>query len=187
MTRHLGFFVAVISGGIRRLWVADSGRIDGQIYCRNFMKTFTDIHEDLKTAMKSGDAMRRDTLRMLESTLKNEAIELRKEVSELSPEETMAVVRRLVKQRREAAAEYRGGDREELATKEDEERETLERYLPAALSDDELRAIVAEAKIETGASSKADFGRLMGASVKKVTGRADGNAIKNFVEETLAE
>jgi len=151
------------------------------------MKTYEDIHEDLKTAMKAGDAVRRDTLRMLESALKNEAIECRKGVTDLSGEEIAAVLRRLVKQRREAAAEYRAGGREELAAKEDAERELLESYLPAALPDDELRAIVAEAKAECGASSKADFGRLMGAAVRKAAGRADGNAIKGFVEEALAE
>ncbi len=151
------------------------------------MKTYGDIHEDLKSAMKAGDAARRDTLRMLESALKNEAIELRREVADLSGEEIAAVLRRLVKQRREAAAEYCAAGREELAAKEDSERGMLEAYLPAALPDDELRAIVAEAKAETGASSKADFGRLMGAAVKKAAGRADGNAIKGFVEEALAE
>jgi uncharacterized protein YqeY len=151
------------------------------------MKTFADIHEDLKAAMKAGEASRRDTLRMLESALKNEAIELRKEVGDLSAEEIMAVVRRLVKQRREAASEYRGGGREALAVKEDTERELLESYLPAALSDDELRAIVAEAKASCGASSRADFGKLMGAAMQKAAGRADGNAIKGFVEEALAE
>jgi len=151
------------------------------------MKTFTDIHEDLKTAMKTGDAMGRDTLRMLESALKNEAIGLRREVGSLSEDEVSAVLRRLVKQRREAATEYRAGGREELAAKEDVEREFLESYLPVALSDDELRAIVTEARTECGASSKADFGRLMGVAMKKVAGRADGNAIRPFVEEALSD
>lgn len=151
------------------------------------MKTFADIHEDLKTAMKAGDAMRRDTLRMLESGLKNEAIELRKEADALTSEEIMTVVRRFVKQRREAASEYRDGDREELAAKEDVEREILEAYLPAGLSDDEIRAIIAVAMEECGATTKADFGKLMGAVVKKASGRADGNVIKGLVEEALSE
>jgi uncharacterized protein YqeY len=169
---------------------ADSETRSGWPECSLFerpMKTFTDIHEDLKGAMKAGDAVRRDTLRMLESALRNEAIELRKETDALTSEEVMTVVRRLVKQRREAASEYRQGDREELATKEDTERELLEAYLPAGLSDDELRAIVAEAKESCGATSKADFGRLMGVAVQKVAGRADGNQVKTVVEEMLSE
>lgn len=151
------------------------------------MGPFHDIHESLKEAMKSGDTARRDTLRLLESALKNEAIELRKPADGLSEQEVVAVVRRLVKQRRESAAEYRKGGREDLAEKEEAELVVLEDYLPAAVPDEELRAIVAEAKSETGASTKADFGKLMGAAVKKVAGRADGNAIRPFVEEALSE
>lgn len=151
------------------------------------MKTFADIHEDLKAAMKAGETDRRDTIRMLESALQNEAIELRKESGALSGEEIMAVVRRLVKQRREAASEYRQGGREELAVKEDTERDILEAYLPAGLSDDELRAIVVAAKEECGATTKADFGKLMGAAIQKTAGRADGNSVKTFVEEALSK
>lgn len=151
------------------------------------MGPFHDIHESLKEAMKSGDTGRRDTLRLLESALKNEAIESRKSVDELSEQEVVAVVRRLVKQRRESAAEYRKGGREESAEKEEAEIAVLEAYLPAAIPDDELRAIVKAAKTETGSASKADFGRLMGAVMGKVAGRADGNAIRPFVEEALSE
>jgi len=152
----------------------------------NAMAPFEQIHTDLISAMKSGETERRDTLRMLESALKNESIELRKPVAELAEAEVTAIVRRLCKQRRESAEGYRAGGRADLAEKEERELAILESYLPVALSEDELRAIVADAKIETGASSKADFGKLMGAAVKKAAGRADGNAIKPFVEEALA-
>lgn len=151
------------------------------------MGPFEQIHSDLISAMKSGDTERRDTLRMLESALKNEAIELRKPAAELAGSEVTAMVRRLCKQRRESAEEYRAGGRADLAEKEERELAILESYLPAALSDDELRAIVAGAKTETGASTRADFGKLMGAAVKKAAGRADGNEIKRFVEEALSE
>ncbi|NTW14181.1 MAG: GatB/YqeY domain-containing protein [Candidatus Moranbacteria bacterium] len=151
------------------------------------MGPFEQIHADLIQSMKSGDTERRDTLRMLESALKNESIELHKSAAELAESDVTAIVRRLCKQRRESAEGYRAGGRADLAEKEERELAILERYLPVALSDDELRAIVTDAKSETGASTKADFGKLMGSAVKKAAGRADGNAIKKFVEEALSE
>jgi uncharacterized protein YqeY len=150
------------------------------------MTLYETIHGDLKDAMKSGDAARRDTIRLLESALKNEAIGRRKPVFELSDEEVIAVLRKLAKQRRESAESYRAGNREDLAVKEDEELALLSEYLPVALSEADIRALVMEAKTETGASSKGDFGKLMGAVVKKVAGRADGNAVKALVEKALS-
>lgn len=150
------------------------------------MALYETIHGDLKTAMKQGDAARRDTIRLLESALKNEAIEKRKPVTELQDEEVVAVLRRLAKQRRESAESYRAGNREDLAVKEDAELVLISEYLPAAMSEAEIRVLIAEAKTETGASSKADFGKLMGATAKKVAGRADGNTVKTLVEEALS-
>lgn len=150
------------------------------------MALYETIHGDLKDAMKAGDATRRDTIRLLESALKNEAIEKRKPVMELADEEVVAVLRKLAKQRRESAESYRAGGREDLAVKEDAELALISGYLPTAMSESDIRALVAEAKAETGASSKADFGKLMGATAKKVAGRADGNIVKAIVEEALA-
>lgn len=150
------------------------------------MTLYETIHEALKAAMKAGEADRRDTIRFIESALKNEAIELRKPVSELSDDEVVAILRRLTKQRRESAESYRAGARPDLAEKEEAELAIIGEYLPAALPEEELRRIVEEAKTETGASTKADFGKLMGAAMKKAAGRADGAAIKPFVEEALS-
>ncbi len=150
------------------------------------MALYETIHGDLKDAMKQGDAARRDTIRLLESALKNEAIEKRKPVTELSDEEVVAVLRKLAKQRRESAESYRTGGREDLASQEEAELALIAGYLPAAMPEAEIRALIAEAKQETGASSKADFGKLMGATSKRVAGRADGNTVKALVEEALA-
>lgn len=150
------------------------------------MTLYGSIHDDLKVAMKQGDAERRDTIRLLESALKNEAIEKRKPVADLQDEEVVAVLRRLSKQRRESAESYRAGGREDLASQEEAELAIIAGYLPAAMPEAEIRAIIAEAKQETGAFSKADFGKLMGATSKKVAGRADGNTVKALVEEALA-
>lgn len=151
-----------------------------------FMALYETIHGDLKDAMKRGDAARRDTIRLLESALKNEAIEKRKAVVDLSDKEVIAVLRKLSKQRRESAESYRAGGREDLAEKEDAERALIAKYLPAAMTEAEVRALIAEAKQETGASLKSDFGKLMGAVSKKVAGRADGNVVKALVEESLS-
>lgn len=150
------------------------------------MPLYDTIHEALKTAMKAGETERRDTIRLLESALKNEAIELRKGVAELADDEVVAILRRLTKQRRESAESYRAGGRPDLAEKEEAELAIIGEYLPAALPEEELRRLVEEAKAETGASTRADFGKLMGAAMKKVAGRADGAAIKPFVEEALS-
>ncbi len=150
------------------------------------MTLYETIQGDLKEAMKAGDAVRRDVIRMVGSALKNEAIELRKPAVELTDAESVAVLRRLAKQRRESIASFLAGGRPELAEQEESELSVIGAYLPANLPDDEIRKLVAEAKAETGAASKADFGKLMGAVSKKVAGRADGNAVKVLVEETLS-
>lgn len=150
------------------------------------MTLYETIQGDLKEAMKAGDAAKRDVLRMIGSALKNEAIELRKPATELSDAESVAVLRRLAKQRRESVESFRAGGRPDLAENEESELVVIGAYLPANLPDDEIRKLVAEAKAETGVSSKADFGKLMGAAAKKVAGRADGNTVKKFVEEALA-
>ncbi len=151
------------------------------------MSLYETIQGDLKTAMKAGDAAKRDVLRMVGSALKNEAIECRKPATELSDAESVAVLRRLAKQRRESVESFRAGGRPELAEQEEAELGLISLYLPANLPDDEIKKLIAEAKVETGAVSRADFGKLMGATAKKVAGRADGNAVKKFVEEALAE
>lgn len=151
-----------------------------------FMALYETIHDGLKIAMKQGDTARRDIIRLLESALKNEAIEKRKPVTELADDEVVAVLRRLSKQRRESAESYRAGGREDLASQEEAELELIAGYLPASMPEAEIRALIAEAKTETGASSKADFGKLMGATSKKVAGRADGNTVKALVEEALS-
>ena len=150
------------------------------------MTIYEKIGSDLKEAMKSGDASRRDVVRMIGSALKNEAIERRKPSAELSDDECVAVLRRLVKQRRESAESYRIGNRFDLAEREEAELAIVSAYLPADLSEQEILSLIAEAKEETGVSSKSDFVRLMGCVAKKVALRADGNLVKRLVEEALS-
>lgn len=143
------------------------------------------IRSELKEAMKAGDAFKRDTLRLLESAIKNEAIEQRKPAAELTDEEVAAVIKRMAKQRMDSIESYRTGGREDLAVKEEAELSLIREYLPAEMPIEAVRALVVEAISESGAASKADFGKVMGLAMKKVAGRADGSVVKNLLEETL--
>jgi hypothetical protein len=142
------------------------------------------IHEDMKEAMRSGDAFRRDTLRFLESALKNAAIEKRVSLSEFSDEEVYAVLRRSVKQREESALQYRTGGRTELADKEEKERALLASYLPATPDEKSVREAVARAIAETGATTLKDMGQVMGFVMKSLP-NAPGSDVRRIVEERL--
>ena len=135
------------------------------------------VKTDLVTAMKAGEKDRVGTLRLILS-------ELQKDAKEGSGDE-LAVLRRERKRRLESARAFRDGDRPELAEAEEAEAAIIEGYLPAELGDDELRAIVASAVAETGASSPKDMGQVMKAAMATVAGRADGKRVSSLVQEAL--
>ena len=141
------------------------------------------LHEDIITAMRSGDVLRRDTLRMAWSSVY--ALEKR-DHAQLSDDATLAVLAREVKTRRESVEAFRKGGREDLATREEAEIAILAEYLPAALTDDELRALVDEAVAATGATSARDLGKVMGWLSPKIRGRADGRVASGLVAQALA-
>jgi len=143
------------------------------------------ILSDMKEAMKAGDATKRDTLRMLDSMIKNTEIEKMKKEEGLSDEEAQAVIVRAVKQRRDSVEQYKAGGREDLAEKESKEIEILSGYMPEQLGEDKIREIVKVVIAKTGAASKADMGKVMGAAMGKLKGQADGNVVKKIVEEEL--
>jgi uncharacterized protein YqeY len=143
------------------------------------------IAEDLKVSMKAGDALKRDTLRMLDSMVKNTEIEKLKKEEGLSDQEVQEVVARAVKQRKDAAAQYASGGRPELAEKENKEIEILMGYLPEQMSDEKVREAVKEIIATAGATTKADIGKVMGQAMSRLKGQADGNAVKKIVEEEL--
>lgn len=141
------------------------------------------LHDDTTAAMRSGDALRRDTLRMAQSAIYN--VEKAKQVT-LSEDEVLAVVTKEVKTRRESVEAFRKGGREDLATKEEAEIAILSTYLPQQLTDDELRALVDEAIAATGATTARDMGKVMGALSPKIRGRADGKVASGMVAQALA-
>lgn len=137
------------------------------------------VKEDLATAMKAGEKDRVGALRLVLS-------ELQKAAKDGGADDELAVLRRERKRRLESARAFRDADRPELAGPEEAEAELIARYLPAELSDDELRAIVAAAVDEAGATSPRDMGMVMKAAMPKIAGRADGKRVSALVQEALA-
>lgn len=142
------------------------------------------IQNDLKTAMKARDRQTMATLRMVLTRIK-EAQVSSGHGDEVSDDEVLTIVRREAKRRSEAAEAYARAGRDELAANERAELEILQRYLPQQLPDDELHAIIDETIAQTGATSASDFGKVMGAVMKKVSGRADGSRVNKLVRERL--
>jgi len=142
------------------------------------------IFSDMKEAMKAGDAMKRDTLRMLDSMIKNTEIDLKKREEGLSDSEAQDVISRAIKQRRDAMAQYTAAGRPELAEKETAEIEILMAYMPEQLSEEAVTAVVVAVIAEMGAT-KTDIGKVMGQAMAKLKGQVDGNLVKKIAEEKL--
>lgn len=140
------------------------------------------IEQDYLAAFRAHDQAKVDALRMLKSAMKNEEIKLR--VRELDDEQALAVLTRESKRRRESATMYQQGNRPELAAHEEAEFQLITAYLPAQLSDDELTSIVTTT-IATQQATKKDFGKVMGAVIAQVKGRADGNRVSAAVKQLL--
>ena len=141
------------------------------------------LHDDTIAAMRSGDALRRDTLRMAQSAVYN--VEKAKRTA-LSEDDVLAVLSREVKTRRESVEAFRAGGREDLAAKEEAEIAILQAYLPERLTEDELRALVDEGIAATGASGARDLGKVMGWLSQRIRGRADGKVTSGLVAQALA-
>jgi uncharacterized protein YqeY len=141
------------------------------------------IQSDIAVAMRGGDGLRRDVLRMVSSAAYN--IEKR-QGRPLTEDEYLAVLTREVKTRRESVDAFRTGGREDLAAKEEAEIAILGDYLPQALSGDELAALVREGIAATGASSPRDMGKVMGWLAPRTRGRADGKRVSELVVQALA-
>jgi uncharacterized protein len=134
--------------------------------------------------MRSGDALRRDVLRMASSALYNAE---KRQGAPLSDDDAIAVMTREVKTRRESVEAYRAAGREDLAAKEEAEIAILGGYLPEALSETELAALVDEGIAATGAASARDLGKVMGWLSPRTRGRADGKVVSGMVAAALAQ
>jgi hypothetical protein len=143
-----------------------------------------DIETAMRDAMKAGDAARVSTLRMAMAAAHNRQIELG---HELTDAETVEVLDRQVKQRRESVELFRGGGREDLASAEEAEIVILREFLPEPLSAAALEELAREAVAATGATGPADMGRVMAALVPQTKGRADGKEVSDLVRRLLSE
>ncbi len=146
------------------------------------MGTKERLAADMKVAMKERDQLRLSTIRLVRSEIKNAEIS---KGEPLSDEEVTGVLARELKKRRESVVLFEQGGRPELAEKEGREADVIMGYLPEQLGDDEVRALVDEAIAETGATRIQEMGKVMGALMPKVKGRADGTVISSIVKERL--
>jgi uncharacterized protein YqeY len=143
----------------------------------------TELEQEVKEAMRAGDAPRRDALRLILSSLKSAEKDL---LRPLTGDEELQVLQRERKKRIEAAEAFRSGGREAQAEKEEGELEVLEEFMPEPLSEDELEQILDDAIAENGATSMRDMGRVMKDVMPQIAGRADGAAVSQMLREKLA-
>jgi len=141
------------------------------------MSVLEQVQSDTTAALKAGEKERVSALRLIVSELQKAAKE--------GNDDEIAVLQRERKRRVESAEAYREAGREDLAAGEEREAEMIEQYLPAQLSDEELRAIVGDVVAETGAASPKEMGQVMSQVMPKVQGRADGKRVSAVVKELL--
>ena len=142
------------------------------------------VNADLATALRARDQETLDTLRMLKTAFTNKRVE---QVRDLEEREALQVVTTLVKQRKDSATQFAAAGRHELAETEQREAAILERYLPAALDESALAALIDEAIAESGATSARDMGKVMKALMPRLAGQVvDGKAVNERVKARLA-
>jgi len=141
------------------------------------------IIDDMKAAMKGGEKVRLGVIRLITAAIKQREVDER---IELDDEQVLIVLDKMVKQRRDSIKQYTDAGREDLAAIEEAEVEIIQAYLPAALSEDEIAAIVEAAIAQTGASSMADMGKVMGIVKPQVQGRGDMGAVSGIVKQKLS-
>ncbi|MDF1497463.1 MAG: GatB/YqeY domain-containing protein [Patescibacteria group bacterium] len=146
------------------------------------MSLKSQIKDELITAMKAKDEFQTSILRMLSSALKNKEIDLG---HELTDEEVLSVIKTMLKQGKDAVADFKAGDREDLVAKQEKENEFLERFMPEQMPDTEIEKLAKESIQELNASTPADMGKVMGAVMKKAGGMADGNRVREIVQKLL--
>lgn len=141
------------------------------------------INDDLKAAMRGGDVPRRDALRLLTAALKQREVDDRKELGDA---DIVAIIDKMLKQRRESIAQFEKGGRQDLADQEKFELGVLQAYMPQGLSDAEIESAVASAIQETGARGAPDMGKVMAVLKPKLAGRADMAKVSALVKARLA-
>jgi uncharacterized protein YqeY len=147
--------------------------------------TKTDLQQQLKESMLARDALRTSVLRMLLSAINYYEIQKGGAGYEATDEDILGVIQNQAKQRRDSIEQFKTAGRQELVDKEAQELEILSVYLPEQMSEEEITKLVKEAIAQTGATSMADMGKLMGALMPKIKGKADGNLVSGIVKKEL--
>ena len=142
------------------------------------------IVEDVKDAMRARDRARLETLRMVTAAIKQQEVDRRD--AHLDDASVVAVLEKMLKQRRESARQYDGAGRDDLATAEREEMAVIEQYMPRALDRSEIEAMIEAAINSAGAATMKDMGRVMGLLKAQVQGRADMGAVSTAVKARLS-
>lgn len=141
------------------------------------------ITEDMKTAMRAGEKERLLVIRLILAALKQREVDER---IELDDSQVLAILEKMLKQRRDSIEQYTAANREDLAAVERAEVEVIQAYMPAPLSSEELDAIVAKAIADSGATSAREMGKVIGLVKPQVTGRADMGQISEMIKARLA-
>lgn len=142
------------------------------------------IMNDMKTAMREKDQVRLDAIRFLQAAIKNREIEVRPNA--ITADDVLAVLKKLVKQRKESIEQYQAANRQDLVDKEASELKIIETYLPAQLSKEQIEAVVAQVIAETKASTIKDMGPVMKAVMAKTGGAADNKLVSELIRAKLA-
>jgi uncharacterized protein YqeY len=142
------------------------------------------INDDLKAAMRSGETVRRDTIRLLTAALKQREVDERKT---LTDGDVLVVIEKMIKQRRDSISQFEQGGRQDLADKEKQELTLLQTYMPQAMGEDELAAAIAAAVSESGAAGPADMGKVMAVLKPRLAGRADMGKVSAAVKARLTQ
>ncbi|CAH1214134.1 putative protein YqeY [Paenibacillus plantiphilus] len=140
------------------------------------------LNDDMKQAMRSQEKFKLTTIRMIRSSMKNLEIDLKRPLEDA---EVLDILSREIKQRKDSLQEFEKAGREDLAKDVAAEIEIISVYLPQQLTEEEIKVIVQQTIQETGASSKAEMGKVMSALLPKVKGRADGKLVNTFVQQFL--
>ena len=140
------------------------------------------LKEDLKTAMREKEVVKRDSIRAINTMIKQIEVDERREIDD---EEVIKLIQRGIKQREEAITQYSAASRDDLVQKEQEQVDIFMLYLPAQVNDDELEDGMKEIISQTGAVSMKDMGKVMGIATKKFAGVADGKRINEMVKKLL--
>jgi uncharacterized protein YqeY len=142
------------------------------------------LNEDLKAALRAGDQDAKDAIRFTLAAIKNAQIE---KGQPLSNEDTIAVLQQQAKRRADAIDQFKSGNRPDLVEREESQLRVLERYLPARMSDEELKALVSQTIGDLGVTSPKDIGKLMPALIERAGGRADGRRLSAAAKDELSE